>query len=206
MNIVGLFQPVRSKLTAALAMITRIRQQDSITMVHKNPGIAQHSFAIVSDSVRQQHHVAVVFMRADVPPFQHDSVGGPNTDILNLRLVMLLHVCHNLPPMRDRSMKQPETALGAGDPRHYSKQQVNAGGDHKNLNRLDEPTHGISYGRRAWQVPYLANSNWQLAIGQSFIAGFTDARGECTGLGKIRAHPRKSAVRNPGYLPIASFP
>src|SRR5258707_10922816 len=132
MNIVGLFQPVQSKLAAAFAMITRVRQQDSITMVHKDPRIAQYAFAVVGDSVRQQNCVAVVLLRANVPPFQYDSVRSPNTDILKRSLIVLVDISNNLVAMRDRPMKEPETALRDGDPRNHGKQQVNAGGNGKN--------------------------------------------------------------------------
>ncbi len=115
MNVIGFLHTIRSQFAAALAMPARIRKQDSVAVFQQQMSVADHAFAIISNSVEQNHRVAIVVTRMDKPAFECHSISRLDRHFLQFSVEISSHHCNNGLAMQQGQTVEFQTEIGYDD-------------------------------------------------------------------------------------------
>jgi len=112
MNILRFLDAIRGQITTTLAVSTRIGKQNRVTMFEQQTAVPCHAFTIVSDSMQQDHRIAVVVMWVDKPTLEFNSICGSNGHILQISAEISSHGCSNGLLMAQRKPMEFEAEVG----------------------------------------------------------------------------------------------
>lgn len=107
MQVVSLLHAVGGKLATTFSVGPSIGQQHSIAMSKKHRRVAANAFAIISDTVREHHRVAVETSGMHIPAFQDQGISSINADFLQVCLKFLAYKRFSLLTVGQWAMRQP---------------------------------------------------------------------------------------------------
>src|SRR5262249_5686873 len=171
-KVIGLAYAVCGQHAAAVTVSARVRHQDGVAVVQKQPGKAGHAFTIVGDAVQQDYRVAIKIPRTNVPGFERNSVGGLDAHVLEPGLIALedFGLDHRAIPQRQAA--QPKAAFAHDYPGSDGQNQIDTD---RGEGALHPSAHGIRYD--AWRGKFHIK---ETRVEAGILTGLRSVRGDQT--------------------------
>ena len=115
MNVIGFLHTIRSQFAAALAMLACIWKQYRVAVFQQQMSVSRHAFAIVSNSVEQNHRIAIVVTRMDKPAFECHSISRLDRHFLQFSVEISSHGCGNGFLVTQRKAMKFQAEIGYDD-------------------------------------------------------------------------------------------
>ena len=115
MNIVSFEEAISRNASAAFAVRTRVRQENSITLLHKHGSESGHTFAIVSDAMQHKYIPAIVVLRSYVPGPQDSSIFRGYLHILHTSMELVADNLDNFLPVLQWTAMKMKLQFGKAD-------------------------------------------------------------------------------------------